>query len=111
MLTSRLSALLSPSSIRKCKAGRGASIRSLGFGKDLEWTVRQLRRCAKDAIVPPLGELFSETNDNSVAILLTYGPRAARWRRRDEGGGVHGQRPLHRSSDGHQGLETTHTLS
>jgi competence protein ComEC len=24
-------------------------------------------------IAPPPGELFSETNDNSVAILLTYG--------------------------------------
>jgi len=28
----------------------------------------------KDVIAPPPGELFSETNDNSVAILLTYGP-------------------------------------
>jgi competence protein ComEC len=27
-----------------------------------------------DVIAPPPGELFSETNDNSVAILLTYGP-------------------------------------
>jgi competence protein ComEC len=26
-----------------------------------------------DVIGPPPGELFSETNDNSVAILLTYG--------------------------------------
>jgi competence protein ComEC len=26
-----------------------------------------------DFIAPPPGELFSETNDNSVAILLTYG--------------------------------------
>jgi competence protein ComEC len=26
-----------------------------------------------DIIAPPPGELFSETNDNSVAILLTYG--------------------------------------
>jgi competence protein ComEC len=25
-----------------------------------------------DVIAPPPGELFSETNDNSVAILLTY---------------------------------------
>jgi competence protein ComEC len=24
-------------------------------------------------IAPPPGELFTETNDNSVAILLTYG--------------------------------------
>jgi competence protein ComEC len=27
-----------------------------------------------DVIAPPPGELFSETNDNSVAILLPYGP-------------------------------------
>jgi competence protein ComEC len=26
-----------------------------------------------DVIAPPPGKLFSETNDNSVAILLTYG--------------------------------------
>ena len=26
-----------------------------------------------DVIAPPLGELFSETNDNSVALLLSYG--------------------------------------
>jgi competence protein ComEC len=26
-----------------------------------------------DVIAPPPGELFSETNDNPVAILLTYG--------------------------------------
>jgi beta-lactamase superfamily II metal-dependent hydrolase len=26
----------------------------------------------EDVIAPPPGELFSETNDNSVAILLTY---------------------------------------
>jgi hypothetical protein len=26
-----------------------------------------------DVIGPPPGELFSETNDNSVAILLTFG--------------------------------------
>ncbi len=25
-----------------------------------------------DVITPPPGELFSETNDNSVAVLLTY---------------------------------------
>jgi hypothetical protein len=26
-----------------------------------------------DVIAPPPGELFSETNDNPVAILLVYG--------------------------------------
>jgi beta-lactamase superfamily II metal-dependent hydrolase len=26
-----------------------------------------------EVIAPPPGELFSETNDNSVAILLSYG--------------------------------------
>jgi hypothetical protein len=27
----------------------------------------------EDVIVPPPGDLFSETNDNSVAILLSHG--------------------------------------
>lgn len=48
----------------------------------------------EDVIALPSGELFSETNDNSVAILLTYGARAAGRRRRGERG-VGGQRPLH----------------
>ena len=30
-------------------------------------------RIITDVIAPPPGELYSETNDNSVAILLTYG--------------------------------------
>src|SRR5918994_4741543 len=30
-------------------------------------------RTNTDVVGPPPGELFSETNDNSVAILLTYG--------------------------------------
>jgi hypothetical protein len=38
-------------------------------------------------------------------------PRPTRWRRRGQGGGVHGERPVHRSSDRHQRSETTHTLS
>ena len=29
--------------------------------------------CRPTVIAPPPGELFSETNDNSVAVLLTYG--------------------------------------
>ena len=32
------------------------------------------RRCGDRRHRPSSGELFSETNDNSVAILLTYGP-------------------------------------
>jgi competence protein ComEC len=28
---------------------------------------------SEEVIAPPQGELFSETNDNSVAILLSYG--------------------------------------
>jgi competence protein ComEC len=31
------------------------------------------RDVCSDVIAPPPGELFSETNDNSVAILLSYG--------------------------------------
>jgi competence protein ComEC len=34
----------------------------------LRWAER-----IKDIIAPPPGELFSETNDNSVAILFSYG--------------------------------------
>jgi competence protein ComEC len=34
---------------------------------------RDRRGTNTDVIAPPPGELFSETNDNSVAILLTYG--------------------------------------
>ncbi len=37
-------------------------------GRRLDWGGVQA-----DVIAPPPGELFSETNDNSVAILLTYG--------------------------------------
>jgi hypothetical protein len=43
---------------------------------------------SEDVISPPPGELVSETNDNSVAILLTYGNgvRPLGWRRRGERG-------------------------
>ena len=37
-------------------------------GRRLDWGGVQA-----DVIAPPPGELFSETNDNSVAILLSYG--------------------------------------
>jgi hypothetical protein len=49
-----------------------------------------------DVIAPPTdaeGGLFSEINDNSVAIMLTYGTA------------------LYRATDDHQRSETTHTLS
>ena len=35
------------------------------------WSLRSGARF--DVIAPPPGELFSETKDNSVAILLSYG--------------------------------------
>ncbi len=45
---------------------------------------------------PPPGEHFSETNDNSVAILLTYGPaRALLAGDAEVGGGAQDQRSLH----------------
>ena len=52
-----------------------------------------------DVIGPPTdaeGGLFSEINDNSVAILLTYGTarHPARQRRRSVGG-AHGEQHLH----------------
>ena len=62
----------------------------------------------------PTGELFSETNHNSVAILLTYGtarvllaPATPRRGRKS----VCGEWPLHEALNGHQRSKTTHTLS
>ncbi len=49
-------------------------------------------------ITSPPGDLFSETNHNSAAILLTYGPRPS-GRRRRGGKGVPGERSIHRSSN------------
>ena len=37
------------------------------------WSALQADRVNADVITPPPGELFSETNDNSVAVLLSYG--------------------------------------
>ena len=46
----------------------GSKVEVVRAGRLLDWGgVRA------DVIGPPPGELFSETNDNSVAILLTYG--------------------------------------
>jgi competence protein ComEC len=46
----------------------GSKVEVVRAGRRLEWGgVRA------DIIAPPPGELFPETNDNSVAILLTYG--------------------------------------
>jgi beta-lactamase superfamily II metal-dependent hydrolase len=46
----------------------GSKVEVVRAGRRLDWGgVRA------DVIAPPPGELISETNDNSVAILLTYG--------------------------------------
>jgi competence protein ComEC len=48
--------------------GEGLKVEVVRAGRRLDWGgVRA------GVIAPPPGELFSETNDNSVAILLTYG--------------------------------------
>jgi hypothetical protein len=47
-----------------------------------------------DVIAPPPGDLFSETNDNSVAILHTYGTARVLFTG-DPEEGVRGERPLH----------------
>jgi competence protein ComEC len=48
--------------------GEGSRIEVVRAGRLLDWGgVRT------DVVGPPPGELFSETNDNSVALLLTYG--------------------------------------
>jgi hypothetical protein len=66
----------------------------------------------KDVIAPPPGELFSETNDNSVAILLTYGTARVLLAGDAEAreGGT-GERFVHEALNGHQRPETTHNLS
>ena len=47
----------------------GSRVQEVRTGYRMDWGgVRA------DVIAPPPGEFFSETNDNSVAILLTYGP-------------------------------------
>jgi beta-lactamase superfamily II metal-dependent hydrolase len=46
----------------------GSDVEVVRSGRRLDWGGVQA-----DVIAPPPGELFSETNDNSVAILLTYG--------------------------------------
>ena len=45
------------------------------FDKLGSWVPRAPRDggARADVVGPPPGELFSETNDNSVAVLLTYG--------------------------------------
>jgi competence protein ComEC len=46
----------------------GSEMEVVRAGRRMDWGGVQA-----DVIGPPPGELFSETNDNSVAILLTYG--------------------------------------
>jgi beta-lactamase superfamily II metal-dependent hydrolase len=62
---------------------------------------------------PPPGELFSETSDNSVAILLTHGTTRVLLvgdaGAREEG--VHGERPIHEALNGYQRLKLQNRLS
>jgi competence protein ComEC len=59
---------LSYNSFLRGVRNEGSDVEVVRSGRRLEWSgVRA------DVIGPPPGELFSETNDNSVAILLTYG--------------------------------------
>jgi competence protein ComEC len=46
----------------------GSELEVVRAGRRMDWGGVRV-----DVIAPPPGELFSETNDNSVAILLTYG--------------------------------------
>jgi hypothetical protein len=50
-------------------------------------------------MAPPTGELFSEINDNLMAILPTFDLHPPGWRRRGQGG-VHGERPVHEALNG-----------
>jgi hypothetical protein len=64
-----------------------------------------------DIIAAP-GEFLSETNDNSVAILLTYGGARVLWAGDAKAGEeeLHGERHLHEALNGHQRCETTNSL-
>src|SRR3712207_5548105 len=65
-----------------------------------------------DVIAPPPGELFSETNDNSVTILLTYATArvllAGDAEVKEE---YLAKQLLHEALRGHQRSKTTHDLS
>jgi hypothetical protein len=61
-------------------------------------------------MAPPTGELFSEINDNLMAILPTFDLHPPGWRRRGQGG-VHGEPPVHEVLNGHQRFKSTHTPS
>jgi hypothetical protein len=51
LTTSSFPASLPFSTQQKHKAGRSDSIRSKGFGKDLEWNVRRLQRLSRLVLV------------------------------------------------------------
>ena len=56
---------------RFCGACATRARRSRCFAAEGGWTGAGCKPI--DVIAPPPGELFPETNDNSVAILLSYG--------------------------------------
>jgi hypothetical protein len=58
-----------------------------------------------DVVAPTSGKLFSETNDKlgGHPPYLRHGPRPPGRRRRGQGGGVYGRRPLHETLNGYQG--------
>jgi hypothetical protein len=66
-------------------------------------------RALADIIAPPPGDLFSETNDNSVAILHTYSTARVLFTGNPEEG-VRGERPLREALNSHQRSETTHLV-
>jgi hypothetical protein len=86
----------------------GSKVEVVRAGRRLDWGGVQT-----DVIAPPPGNSFPRPTTTLCGYPpdLWYGSRPARRRRRGQGGGVHGERPLHRPSDRHQRLETTHTLS
>jgi hypothetical protein len=64
-----------------------------------------------DVITPPPVQLFSETNDNSVAIVLSYSTARVLFAGDTEVRGAHGERFMHGALIGHQGLKLQNGLT
>jgi beta-lactamase superfamily II metal-dependent hydrolase len=70
-----------------------------------DWAHSGVGGAVTEVIAPPPGELLSETNDNSVAILLSYGTIHALLAGNTEVKKSTGERYLHKALSGYQSLK------